>query len=120
MHAYAMDGLTSNALLVRQRTHLSASSSSRDSCFRSTFGTRPHRRPARTCCQKTDQQAANGSERIKQKFEKYPDGPTRMDTPIEAYNRRDIVAGRVYDSLSLDSEDDIRGYQVQCLQQWCI
>ena len=103
-----MEGLNTNALLVRQRTHLSASCSSRDSGLRHPFGTRPLRRAAGPCCQKQEQQAQNGNERVKQKFEKYPDGPTRQDTPIDAY-RRDVIAGRVYDSLSMDSEDDIRG-----------
>ncbi len=109
MHAFVMEGLNATALLVRQRTHLSASSSSRESGLRNTFGSRPKRASARTCSQKHEQQADNGNERIKQKFEKYPDGPTRMDTPIEAY-RRDVIPGRVYESLSLDSEDEIRGY----------
>ena len=104
-----MEGLNAAALLVRQRTHLSASSSSRESGFRNTFGSRPKRGSARTCCQKHEQQPENSNDRIKQKFEKYPDGPTRVDTPIEAY-RRDIIPGRVYESLSLDLEDEIRGY----------
>ena len=104
-----MEGLNATALLVRQRTHLSASSSSRESGFRNTFGSRPKRGSARTCCQKHEQQPENSNDRIKQKFEKYPDGPTRVDTPIEAY-RRDIIPGRVYESLSLDLEDEIRGY----------
>lgn len=108
MHAFMMEGLHTNALLVRQRTHLSASCSSRDSGLRHPIGTRPLRRAAGPCCQKQEQQAQNGNERVKQKFEKYPDGPTRQDTPIDAY-RRDVIAGRVYDSLSMDSEDDIRG-----------
>ncbi len=109
MHASVMEGLNATALLVRQRTHLSASSSSRESGLRNTFGSRPKRGSARTCSQKHEQQPENGNERIKQKFEKYPDGPTRMDTPIEAY-RRDVIPGRVYESVSLDSEDEIRGY----------
>ena len=113
MHASVMEGLNANALLVRQRTHLSASSSSRESGLRNTFGSRPKRGCARSCSQKDDQQRENGNERIKQKFEKYPDGPTRMDTPIEAY-RRDVIPGRVYESLSLDSEDEIRGYDAAC------
>lgn len=109
MHASLMEGLNATALLVRQRTHLSASSSSRESGFRNTFGSRPKRGSARTCSQKHEQQPENSNDRIKQKFEKYPDGPTRVDTPIEAY-RRDIIPGRVYESLSLDLEDEIRGY----------
>lgn len=109
MHASRMEGLNATALLVRQRTHLSASSSSRESGLRNTFGSRPTRGSARTCSQKHEQQPENSTERIKQKFEKYPDGPTRMDTPIEAY-RRDVIPGRVYESLSLDSGDEIRGY----------
>ncbi len=104
-----MEGLNATALLVRQRTHLSASSSSRESGFRNTFGSRPKRGSARTCSQKHEQQPENSNDRIKQKFEKYPDGPTRVDTPIEAY-RRDIIPGRVYESLWLDLEDEIRGY----------
>ncbi|DBB11368.1 TPA: hypothetical protein ACH3X3_006790 [Trebouxia sp. C0006] len=106
-----MEGLNATALLVRQRTHLSASSSSRESGFRNTFGSRPKRGSARTCSQKHEQQPENSNDRIKQKFEKYPDGPTRVDTPIEAY-RRDIIPGRVYESLSLDLEDEIRGVMV--------
>ena len=110
MHAYMIEGFNFYANSVRQRTHFSASSSSHESGCRSTFGSsRPQRHPARTCCQNNSQPAANGHKRIRQKFEKYPDGPTRIDTPVDAYNRRDVVAGRVYESLSLDSEDDLRG-----------
>ena len=105
MHAALMEALPSSSLLVRQRSHLSASSSGRENLLRTPLG-RSQRRPARTCCQQ--QEGQNGSDRIKQKFEKYPDGPTQMDTPVEAY-RRDIVAGKVFDSLSLDSQDEPRG-----------
>lgn len=47
---------------------------------------------------------------MRQKFEKYPDGPTQMDTPIAAYgHRQDVVAGKAFESVALDSEDNIRG-----------
>lgn len=119
MHAHVMEGFSSSALLVRQRTHLSASSSSRESGFRNTFSSKPQRRSARICCRKEEQQAGNGNQRIKQKFEKYPDGPTQMDHPIEAH-RQNVVAGKVYDTLSLDSEDDIRGYAWLQADEQCL
>ena len=115
-----MEGFSSSALLVRQRTHLSASSSSRESGFRNTFGSKPQRRSARICCQKQEQQADNGNQRIKQKFEKYPDGPTQMDHPIEAHRQNIVPRERVYDSLSLDSEDDIRGYAWPQADEQCL
>ena len=106
MHAALMETMSSNALLVRQRSHLSASSSGRECALRNAFS-RGHRRSARPCCQQQDRQ--NGSERVRQKFEKYPDGPSRVDTPVEAY-RRDVIAGRGFERLSVDSHAELRGY----------
>lgn len=108
LNARPMDSLSSHAMLVRQRTHLSASCSSRDSCSKHFFSTRPPRRSTRTRCQQQKQEAEKGSGHVKQKFEKYPDGPTQMDTPIAAY-RRDIVAGKAFESVAFESDDNIRG-----------
>lgn len=100
-----MEVLPSSALLIRQRTHLSASSSGRESTFRNASG-KSQRRPVRTRGQHQDGQ--NGTSRIKQQFEKYSDDPAHVETSVEAY-RRDIVAGKAFDSLSLDSHDEPRG-----------
>ena len=101
-----MDAMTHQALLVRQRTHLSASCSNRNSGSRNFFGSRHPKSCSRPRCQQQDQESERGH--VKQKFEKYPDGPTQMDTPIEAY-KRNIVAGKAFESVSYDSEDNLRG-----------
>ena len=104
-----MDTMKHHALLVRQRTHLSASCSNRNPGSRNFFSSRHPSRCSRPRCQQQDQETEKDRGHVRQKFEKYPDGPTQMDTPIAAY-KRDIVAGKAFESIiSYDSEDNIRG-----------
>lgn len=107
-----MDSTSLHALLIRQRTHLSASSSNR-SAHRHCFSTRISGRH-RISCQKQDpQRNFHHPERAFEALqEKFPaaseDTPAGAATALESY-RRDVVPGRVFESASFDSEDAERG-----------
>lgn len=104
-----------SALWARQHTHFSASSSSRTPAYRHHFSGRLPRRAAQRvfCQQQNKQDGFHHPEQARELTqEKFPAAsehtPAGAATAIDAY-RRDVVPGRVYDSLSFDSQDAERG-----------
>lgn len=111
-----MDNMSLHALLTRQNTHLFASSSSNSPVHRHHFSSRPPRRAAqsaRTRKEYREGQLHHPEQARERTQQKYPaaseDTPAGTATAIEPYSSRQVVPGKVYDSLSFDSEDAERG-----------